>query len=124
MKYLKATTTTPLEAMTQIKMRIVVNGEDSENIWIRKDEETGKAYLLNNSLNFFPFPTWGAEFDYSPTLDVAKVRGEGPDDTILSLHPESYEHMKQFIGDDDEFLFDEYTVNQEKRRAEKSSEEE
>lgn len=112
MKYLKSQVTTSLDAMQLTKVRLVVNGEDPENIWVKKDGK-GKCYLQNNALSFSPFPSWGMELPYAATVDVAEIRGESPDDTIIRLHPDAWKNYEEFVDEDGEFLWDKYQEQSE-----------
>jgi hypothetical protein len=102
MKYVKGNQTYPISAddktMPTWKCRMVCNGADGEGIWVKQGE--GEIVLLNDSLHFLPFRTWGAVFpsasnpkDTNPqreTIDVARYRGESPDDCVITLHPEAW----------------------------------
>lgn len=100
MKLFKSTNETPLDSLPKGKARLTVNGDDPENIWVAIDEVNKKMYLLNHALAFYPFPSWGSEWDLSKSLDVAEARGNHPDDTILTLHPEAYDYLSPCIVDD------------------------
>lgn len=104
MKILRSANTTPLEEMEKGKVRLTVSGNDSENIWVAKDPENNKMYLLNHALAFYPFPSWGTEWELASTLDVAKARGESPDETVLTFHSEAYEYLKDKLKNDGQTL--------------------
>lgn len=90
MKYIRAEAP-PLDTMELTKMRLVVNGQDGENIWIKEGPD-GKSYLQNHSVNFYPFPSWGLEVPTCDTYDLKSLR-QSPDDTVLTIHPEAYDAM-------------------------------
>ena len=100
MKILLSENSKPLEKMEQGKVRLTVNGEDPENIWVARDHESKKMYLLNHALAFFPFPSWGTEFPLQNSIDVAEIRGESPDDTVLTVHKEAYDNMKKHLNEE------------------------
>ena len=100
MKVFKSTNETPLENMSKGKVRLTVNGEDPEGIWVAKDVVNKKMYLLNHALNFYPVPSLGSEWDLADKLDVAEARGDNPEATVLTMHSEAYDVLSEFIKDD------------------------
>lgn len=111
MKILCSENKTPLEGMKLSKARLTVNGQDPENIWVKQDGD--KMYLQNHALAFYPFPSWGLELPNSSSMDVAELRGETPEDTVMTLHPEAYEHMKEYIDSDNNLLIEKFFAAQE-----------
>jgi hypothetical protein len=115
MKYVKGNQTFALtddgkgEQVPMCKCRLVCQGE-AEGIWIRQGH--GEVALLNDSLAFYPFRSWGVIFpskshpndesDLRETIDVTKIRGTSPDGVVLTLHPEAWDsYIKQGIIDED-----------------------
>lgn len=96
-KYTRSAHTDPLKDGTMGKMRLVVNGEDPENIWVKRF--SGYSVLQNHALNFFPFESWGAIIPSTGTeFDVNDIR----ETMTLELHPEAYdEYVKQSIIQED-----------------------
>lgn len=90
MKYIKAEGASPLEGLELGKQDLVCNGEH-ESIWVKKDGE--HAYLQNHALCFYPFPSWGAQVPNKSSFDATGMRGEKPEDTVLTMHPEAYDFM-------------------------------
>lgn len=80
----------PLEELPKGKAKLTTNGKDTENIWVAKDISNNKMYLLNHALAFYPFPSWGSEWPLGHSIDVAKAKGENPDDCILTVHADAY----------------------------------
>jgi hypothetical protein len=116
MKIYKSDSTTSL--IPKGKVILTVNGKDPENIWIAIDNDKKKMYLLNHALAFYPFPSWGSEWDLANSLDVGKAKGKSPDDTILTLHQEAYDNLSKYINDDifdtQKFIDDMNSENKEK----------
>lgn len=123
MKYLKSESTVDLESLPKGKAMLSVKGGDRENIWVAKDEENKKMYLLNHSLNLYPFPSWGAEFDLVSSLDLDSVRGNTPDDLVLTIHSSAYENYKSFIDEDGSFNPENYEKAVAKEEAKGKEEE-
>lgn len=103
MKFYKSNTTKDINSLERDKIKLSVKGEDVEGIWVAKDPENKKMYLLNHALAFYPIPSWGTEWDLANTLDVAKARGEEFSDTVLTFHPEAFKHFEEFMLDDNKF---------------------
>ena len=116
MKIICSENKTPLEGMTLGKAKLVVNGQDPENIWVKKDGD--KMYLQNHALAFYPFPSWGLELPNGSSADVGKLRGESPDDTVMTVHPEAYEHIKEYLDADGNLKADAFFEAQEKAAKE------
>ncbi len=101
MKVFRSTNETPLESLPKGKVRLTVDGDDPENIWVANDEVNKKMYLLNHAVNFYPVPSWGSEWPLSKVLDIAEARGESPEETVLTFHAEAYGVLEPFITDGD-----------------------
>lgn len=87
------------------KVSISMKGEDIEGIWVAIDEENKVMYLLNHALMFYPMPSWGMELPLTRgIIDLHKYRGDSIDETDITVCEETYNHLKEFIGEDD--LFD------------------
>jgi hypothetical protein len=114
MKYIKGNQTYPLSAedatVPTWKCRLVCGGADGEGIWVKQGEK--EVVLLNDSLHFYPFRTWGAVFpsrshpkdtsEERETIDVASIRGETPEDCVITLHPEAWDqYLERGIIDED-----------------------
>ena len=99
------------EDLPKGKCILTCNNEDpeTENIWVAKDDENKVMYLLNNSLHFYPFPSWGIELPLSEEFDISKIRGKTVDDTEFSVCLEVY---NQYV--DAELLNEEDEINIEK----------
>lgn len=121
MKIICSENKSPLEGMELGKAKLTVNGQDPENIWVKKDTAAGKMYLQNHSLAFYPFPSWGLELPIGSSFDVAEMRGESPDDTVMTVHSEAFDHIKQFLDEDGKLKMDEFFEAQEKAAAEAST---
>lgn len=88
---------TAIEDLPKIKVLLVVDNEGGETPWAGQGD--GYIVLLNNAVSFLPCRSWGAVFKskYSDTegsretIDVTSMRGDSPDDLVLTLHPESYD---------------------------------
>lgn len=104
MKFYKSTIeNTSLSELEKGKVKLHVNNEDVEGIWVAKDPENKKMYLLNHALAFYPVPSWGSEWDLASEINVAEVRGETPNDVVLTFHNDAYEHLKEFIDSEDNY---------------------
>ena len=92
-KYIRSAHTDPLKDGTMGKMRLVVNGEDPENIWVKRFN--GYSVLQNHAINLFPFESWGAIIpSVNGEFDLNGIR----ESMVLELHPEAYdEYVKQSI---------------------------
>lgn len=125
MKYIKGEQTYPISAGDDTtptwKCRLVCDGTDGEGIWVKQGEK--EIVLLNDSLHFLPFRTWGAVFPSNShpkdtnqereTIDVAKFRGETPDDAVITLHPEAWDSYIEHgvIDTDGNFIIPEESDN-------------
>lgn len=97
MKYTKSTHSDLLKDGEMGKMRLTVDGEDPENIWVKRF--TDYAVLQNHALNLFPFESWGVIIPSTgSTYDLRNiVEASG-----LELHPEAWEeYVKAGIINDD-----------------------
>ena len=82
------------------KITISLNGSEKEGIWVAKDEENKVMYLLNHSVMFYPFPSWGMELPLQDEIDLFPYRGESTDETEFTVCEEAYEVLKQFINEE------------------------
>ena len=114
-----------ISSLPEGKVRLTVNGEDPESIWVAKDIKNKKMYLLNHALAFYPFPSWGSEWDLDDSVDVGKARGNTPDETTLILCSESYEPIKDLLEEDKETLsmekFQKFLDNEKAKLNDKES---
>ena len=69
-------------------------------------------YLLNHALGFYPYPSWGSEWPLSDSIDIEKARGANISETILILHPKTYDFLKNSIVND-VFNLEEFNKNSE-----------
>lgn len=102
MKYIKGTQTYSLSYEDKTaptwKVNLVCDGE-SEGIWVKQGDK--EVVLLNHSIAIYPFPSWGIiipstrdasdESDIREVIDITKLRGDSPDNTVLTLHPEAWD---------------------------------
>jgi len=109
MKYIKGPQNYSLESLETCKCNVVCSG-NSEGIWVKQAD--GEVILQNHSLAFYPFPTWGLVLpskshtkDTSNTrerIDVTALRGDSPDKTVLTIHPEAWEsYLKEGVIDEE-----------------------
>lgn len=82
------------------KITISLKGSEKEGIWVAKDEENKVMYLLNHTIMFYPFPTWGMELPLQDEIDLFPYRGESIDDTEFTVCEETYDVLKQFINEE------------------------
>ena len=115
MRYLKSENTTPLNQMELGKVRLTVNGQDTENIWIKRDSD--KCYLQNHALNLYPYPSWGLELPYSSNIDIAELRGETPEDGILVLHPEAFSNIEKYLDEEGVFDYEKFEEDSKKPKS-------
>ena len=95
MRYKKGDCETPLQSLPAFKIKAVDNiSKGIERIWVAVDAPNKKMYLLSNSVAFFPYPSWGAEFPLSEELCYDSIKEKKPKDVVLTLHPESFEEKK------------------------------
>ena len=47
----------PIGELPHGKVRITMQGENAESIWVAKDEENKVMYLLNHALMSYPIPS-------------------------------------------------------------------
>jgi len=94
-KYIKGDQTYKLEDLPLLKINLRADGEQ-EGIWVRQAES--EVVLQNNAICFYPLHSWGAVFhsrnpkgDLREVIDVTEIRGEGPWDLELTLHPEAWD---------------------------------
>lgn len=91
-KYIRGTQTSKIEEGVQGKMRLHINDEDPENIWIRTCEDG--IVIQNHAFNLYPFSSWGAIVPKDGNLISIRESME------ITLHPEAYdEYLKQGIID-------------------------
>lgn len=82
------------------KVRITMQGSEGESIWVAKDINNGVMYLLNHALMFYPLPSWGMELPLCDEIDLYKYRGDSSADTDITVAPEAYEALKDYIDPD------------------------
>lgn len=104
--------TTPIGELPQGKVRITMKGTDGESIWVAKDKENKVMYLLNQALMFYPIPSWGMELPLQYDIDLHKYRGDTFEETDFTVCEETYEALKEFINENDEFDCDRYFESQ------------
>lgn len=109
MKLTKSTIEKPINEMVKGKCSLSCDGE-VENIWVAKDEESGKMFLLNHAVCIFPLPSWGTELPLGDSFDITEMRGPGFDDTKLTLHKEAFDYLneKGMIKEDGELDITKY----------------
>ena len=91
------------------KVRISIKGGEIEYIWVAKDEDNKVMYLLNHAVMFYPFPSWGMELPLTNgTIDLYKYRGDSVKDTDITVCEETYNALKEFIEEGDEFNTEKY----------------
>lgn len=104
------------ETMIKDKVKLHVDGQDVENIWVVKDIANNKMYLFNHAVNFYPFPSWGTEWPLGDEINIAEARGKSVDDTVLIMHSEAYDHIKHLLNGDeldlDKFFYEEDAPNE------------
>jgi len=123
MKILKSNVTTPIDTLPKGKTRLTVNGGDTEGIWVANDEKNKVMFLLNHALAFYPFPSWGTEWPLGHSVDVGAARGKSVEDTVITMHPEAYDHIKEFLNEDGILDVDKWFEAQQKAEAEPEPEE-
>lgn len=123
MKMYKVENAPVLDDMEMTKTRITIKGDDVESIWCKKDPE-GNAYLMNHAMMFYPFPSWGLQVNADLNGDLSSIRGESTDDTVMYLHPEAYDNLSEFIGEDGEFDIPGFLENVEAAHNAETKEEE
>lgn len=102
-----------LSELPKGKVTITCKGELTENIWVAKDEENKVMYLLSHALVFYPMPSWGMELPLQEKVDLYKYRGDTFEDTDITVCEETYEALKEFINEKDEFDYKAYLKFQE-----------
>lgn len=120
MKYVKGTQQYNIGEGSELptwKCRLVCNGE-GEGIWITQGHN--EVVLLNDSIHFLPFRTWGAVLQSKSnpedtskereTIDVTEFRGETPDGVVITLHPEAWDQYIEhgYINENGEIISDEF----------------
>lgn len=118
MKILKSKVTTPIENLLQGKAQLTVNGNDPESIWVARDNKNNVMFLLNHALAFYPFPSWGTEWPLGSSIDVGAARGESAADTIITMHPEAYDCIQEFINEEEILDVDKWFESQQKLQEE------
>lgn len=93
------------EHLPKRKLKLSDNG-DIESIWIAVDEPNKKMYLLNHALAFYPFPSWGAEFDLADKLEVKEIKGDSPDKLELTFPEFVLNHIPTLKDDDGNITLD------------------
>ena len=93
MKFFKSKVEKDLDTLPKGKADLTIGGEDHETIWVAKDEESGKMFLLNHAVAFYPFPSWGSEWPIGDSVDIKEARGDAPIDMNLTFHKEMYEYV-------------------------------
>ena len=94
------------------KITINLKGAERESIWAAKDEKNKVMYLVNHSVMFYPFPSWGMELPLQDEIDLFPYRGESTDETEFTVCEEAYEILKQFINEEtDEFDVDMFVAH-------------
>jgi len=78
------------------------------------DQVNKKMYLINHAVAFFPFPSWGTEWELSNQVDVGEARGDAPEDTKLTFHPEAYKMITQFLDSEGMMDIEEYIISTQK----------
>lgn len=112
MRYIKGEQTYKLEDLPTLKINLVADGE-VEGIWVRQAET--EVVLQNHALCFSPIQSWGAVLpsinppgETREKIDVTEMRGEGPKDLELTLHPEEWaSYLKGGVIDEEGRLLDE-----------------
>ena len=129
MKIKKSTIVRPFSIDELPAGKIIINlkGAEREGIWVAKDEENKVMYLLNHSVMFYPFPSWGMELPLQDEIDLFPYRGESTDETEFTVCEETYELLKQFIDEEtNEFDVDmfiaHYGLLDEEEKEEKEDE--
>ena len=129
MKIKKSTIVRPfsIDELPAGKITINLKGAEREGIWVAKDEENKVMYLLNHSVMFYPFPSWGMELPLQDEIDLFPYRGESTDETEFTVCEETYELLKQFIDEEtNEFDVDmfiaHYGLLDEEEKEEKEDE--
>ena len=99
MKYVKGEQKDTIESGELGKMRLVVDGEDTENIWVRRLPNDKVSVLQNHALNLYPFSSWGTIIpSIGSQFDLKEMR----DKFQLELHPEAYDgYLEQGAIDKD-----------------------
>jgi len=100
MKYIRGNQTYKLDDLPLGKVNLVADG-DREGIWVKQGEK--EVVLQNHALHFYPLQSWGAVLpstnpvgNLREEIDVTEMRGEGPMDLELILHPEAWdEYLKR-----------------------------
>lgn len=77
-----------------------MQGSEGESIWVAKDINNGVMYLLNHAIMFYPLPSWGMELPLCDEIDLYKYRGDSSADTDITVAPEAYEALKDYIDPD------------------------
>lgn len=110
MKYVRGNQTYKLDDMPMLKVNVVADGQ-SEGPWVRQASD--HVVMLNHLICFYPFYSWGTILpsknppgDLRETIDVSKIRGDSPDETELTLHPEAWDvYLKiGYINDQGEII--------------------
>ena len=129
MKIKKSTIVRPfsIDELPAGKIVVTLKGSEREGIWVAKDEENKVMYLLNHSVMFYPFPSWGMELPLQDEIDLFPYRGESTDETEFTVCEETYELLKQFIDEEtNEFDVDmfiaHYGLLDEEEKEEKEDE--
>lgn len=129
MKIKKSTIVRPFSIDELPAGKIIINlkGAEREGIWVAKDEENKVMYLLNHSIMFYPFPSWGMELPLQDEIDLFPYRGKSTDETEFTVCEEAYEVLKQFIDEEtNEFDVDmfiaHYGLLDEEEKEEKEDE--
>lgn len=100
-KYIKSSHIEPLTEGVMSKMRLNVNGEDVERIWVKRFNDY--CVLQNHALNLMPFESWGVII---PSVDdefnLNDILAEGQ----LELHPEAWmDYIKaEIITEEGEYI--------------------
>jgi len=103
-----------------IKVRVVagVVGEAehvAERPWALYHKGEDHIVLQNDCLAFLPCRSWGAVLPYKEkeSIDVTKLRGDGPEDLVLELHPDAWdEYIKNgAIDEDGNYIEKDLTLN-------------
>lgn len=108
-KYIKSTHSDPLEGGVMGKMRLSVNGENVENIWVKRFD--GFSILQNHSINLFPFESWGAII---PSVGSEFDLHDMQEKYVIELHPEAFDtYVKEsIITPDGEYIVKEVVEEQ------------
>jgi len=106
MKYIRGDQTYKLGDLPTLKINLVADGE-SEGIWVKQAEK--EVILQNHAVGFYPIQSWGVVLpstnpsgEQREKIDVTEMRGEGPKDLELTLHPEAWDQYLEHNTIDEE----------------------